>query len=47
MEKNEIKNENGPIAVVGTGYVGLPLAIGFSKKVPAIGFDVVKEKIEC
>ena len=46
MEKNEIKNENGPIAVVGTGYVGLPLAIGFSKKVPAIGFDVVKEKIE-
>ncbi len=34
------------IAVVGLGYVGLPLACAFSKKVQVIGFDINKEKIE-
>ena len=35
----------GPIAVVGLGYVGLPLAVAFAEHVPTIGFDVNKEKI--
>jgi UDP-N-acetyl-D-galactosamine dehydrogenase len=34
------------IAVVGLGYVGLPLAVEFGKKMPTIGFDLSKEKIE-
>jgi UDP-N-acetyl-D-galactosamine dehydrogenase len=34
------------IAVVGLGYVGLPLAVEFGKKHPTIGFDLSKEKIE-
>ncbi len=34
------------IAVVGLGYVGLPLAVEFGKKYPTIGFDLSKEKIE-
>jgi len=34
------------IAVVGLGYVGLPLAVEFGKKFPTIGFDLSKEKIE-
>lgn len=35
----------GSIAVVGLGYVGLPLAVAFAEHVPTIGFDVSKEKI--
>jgi UDP-N-acetyl-D-galactosamine dehydrogenase len=34
------------LAVLGLGYVGLPIAVEFSKKVPVIGFDVNREKIE-
>jgi UDP-N-acetyl-D-galactosamine dehydrogenase len=33
------------IAVVGLGYVGLPLAIAFGKKYRTIGFDLSEEKI--
>ena len=33
------------IAVVGLGYVGLPLAVEFGKKFPTIGFDLSEEKI--
>ena len=28
------------IAIIGLGYVGLPLAVEFGKKVPVIGFDI-------
>ncbi|ETH05329.1 UDP-glucose/GDP-mannose dehydrogenase family, NAD binding domain protein, partial [Bordetella pertussis 2356847] len=28
------------LAVVGLGYVGLPLAVEFGKKRPVIGFDI-------
>lgn len=34
------------IAVVGLGYVGLPLAVAFSKKYNVIGFDINQSKIE-
>ena len=34
------------IAVVGLGYVGLPLAMAFSKKLDTIGYDIDREKIE-
>lgn len=33
------------IAVIGLGYVGLPLAVEFSKQFPVIGFDVSHERI--
>src|SRR4051794_9837034 len=33
------------IAVVGLGYVGLPLAVEFGKRFPTIGFDLSVEKI--
>lgn len=35
-----------PLAVIGLGYVGLPLAIAFSKRADVIGFDLNKRKIE-
>ncbi len=34
------------IAVVGLGYVGLPLAVEFGKKYPTIGFDLSAAKVE-
>jgi len=34
------------IAVIGQGYVGLPLAIEFSKHFPVLGFDINKERVE-
>ena len=34
------------IAVVGLGYVGLPLAVEFGKKYRTIGFDLSAQKIE-
>lgn len=33
------------LALVGLGYVGLPIAVAFSKKINVIGFDLNKEKI--
>ena len=34
------------IAVIGLGYVGLPLVIEFGKRLPTIGFDISKHKVE-
>ena len=39
-----IKNKN-TIGIVGLGYVGLPLALEFSKKTKVVGFDLNKERI--
>lgn len=33
------------VAVVGLGYVGLPLAVAFGKVLPTIGFDIDEERI--
>ena len=33
------------IAVVGLGYVGLPLAVEFGKRYPTLGFDLSEEKV--
>ena len=38
--------ENVHIAVIGQGYVGLPLAIEFGKKYPTIGFDINLSRID-
>ncbi|MEH7299503.1 nucleotide sugar dehydrogenase [Neobacillus drentensis] len=34
------------VSLIGLGYVGMPIAVSFAKKVDVIGFDVNKEKIE-
>ena len=34
------------IAVVGLGYVGLPIAVAFGKSAPVIGFDINKAKVD-
>ena len=44
---NQLKNRQSKIAVVGMGYVGLPLAFAFDKKgISVIGFDIDVAKIE-
>jgi UDP-N-acetyl-D-galactosamine dehydrogenase len=42
MGKNFVKKN---IAIIGLGYVGLPLAISFGKKYTTYGFDISDEKI--
>ncbi|NLH45598.1 MAG: nucleotide sugar dehydrogenase [Acholeplasmataceae bacterium] len=42
---DKIINKEANIAVVGLGYVGLPLAVAFADKVNTIGFDINEEKI--
>jgi len=34
------------IAVIGLGYVGLPLAVEFGKKRPVLGFDINQQRID-
>ena len=34
------------IAIIGLGYVGLPLAVEFGKKVPVVGFDINQSRVD-
>ena len=38
--------DNAHIAVVGMGYVGLPLAVEFGKQLPTTGFDINSARIQ-
>jgi len=42
----DISPENIKIAIVGLGYVGLPLALAFSEKFEVTGFDINQQRIE-
>ena len=44
--KNIVDNHLAEIAVIGLGYVGLPLAVAFAQKYKTIGFDVNAGKVE-
>lgn len=39
------KIETLKVAIIGLGYVGLPLAVEFGKKFPTLGFDINKNRI--
>lgn len=41
----KIVNQEEKIAVVGLGYVGMPIAVAFAKKVQVIGYDLNSAKI--
>ena len=43
--KDIYQNEKKKLCIVGLGYVGLPLAIEFSKHYEVVGFDISKERI--
>ena len=38
--------KNTKIAVIGLGYVGLPLAVEFAKKYEVVGFDINSKRVE-
>jgi UDP-N-acetyl-D-galactosamine dehydrogenase len=42
---NQFKKSNLSIAIIGLGYVGLPLAVEFGKKFSVIGFDINNQRI--
>ncbi len=42
---NDIVAKKEKISLVGLGYVGMPIAVAFSKKVDVIGFDINDKKI--
>lgn len=42
----KVVNKQEKISLVGLGYVGMPIAVAFAKKVDVIGFDISKPKID-
>ena len=43
---NDLLSKKKSIAVIGLGYVGLPLALEFARKFNVIGFDIKQERID-
>lgn len=46
MMYNELIDKKCKLAVIGLGYVGLPLALEFAGKVSVIGYDINEERLE-
>jgi len=42
----ELVEKEKKLAVIGLGYVGLPIALEFAKKISVIGFDINQNRIE-
>jgi UDP-N-acetyl-D-galactosamine dehydrogenase len=43
---NRLKNKETKIAVIGLGYVGLPIALEFAKTMSVIGFDINEKRVD-
>ena len=43
---NKLLNNEAKLAVIGLGYVGLPIALEFAKKIPVIGFDIKEDRVD-
>lgn len=43
---DKIVSKNETLAVIGLGYVGLPIALEFAKKIKVIGFDINEERVK-
>jgi UDP-N-acetyl-D-glucosamine/UDP-N-acetyl-D-galactosamine dehydrogenase len=41
----KIIKKQSTVAVIGLGYVGLPIALAFAKKIKVIGFDINEERV--
>jgi UDP-N-acetyl-D-glucosamine/UDP-N-acetyl-D-galactosamine dehydrogenase len=42
----QLLNKEAKLAVIGLGYVGLPIALEFAKKISVIGFDINEKRVE-
>lgn len=43
---DKLLNKETKVSLIGLGYVGLPIALEFARKVPVIGFDIKPERVE-
>ncbi|HEY4784743.1 MAG TPA: nucleotide sugar dehydrogenase, partial [Bacteroidales bacterium] len=43
---SELISKQKKLAVIGLGYVGLPIALEFARKISVIGFDIKQERID-
>ena len=42
---NKLVNKEARLALVGLGYVGLPIALEFAKRISVIGFDINEDRL--
>ena len=45
LESSRFNPDSVKIAIIGLGYVGLPLAVAFGAKMETLGFDIDKERV--
>jgi len=45
MIYNDLIQKKKKMAVIGLGYVGLPIALEFARKIPVIGFDIREDRV--
>ena len=43
---SKVLSKDAKIAVIGLGYVGLPIALAFARKVSVIGFDINQQRVD-
>ncbi len=43
---NKLLNKETKLSVIGLGYVGLPIALEFARKIDVIGFDIKADRVE-
>ena len=41
----QLVNKEEKLSLIGLGYVGMPIAVAFAKKINVIGFDLNAKKI--
>jgi len=46
MKNKSVDMKGKSVAVIGLGYVGLPLALAFGRVMPTLGFEISQEKVE-
>jgi UDP-N-acetyl-D-galactosamine dehydrogenase len=46
MIYNKLINKETKLSLIGLGYVGLPIALEFAKKIQVVGFDIKPERVE-
>ncbi len=43
---NKLVAKEAKLAVIGLGYVGLPIALEFAKKIRVVGFDINQSRVD-
>ena len=43
---NKLVKKETKLSVIGLGYVGLPIALEFARKLDVIGFDIKPDRVE-